>query len=207
MAVGACIGIQQLSQADLVAVAEVAARGMVDDPMVVRVFGSDPKKRLRRLTNFYVKVACFIEARGSLLGAFEGGTLVGVIGAMRPGLCQPGPLDALRMIPTLVANLWPAPAFRLKDWLDDWGRHDLPERHWHIGLLSVEPRVQGGGIGTRLMTEHCARMDEAQTVSYLETDQAINVRFYEKFGYRVAGRAPVIGVSNWFMRREPVAVR
>jgi ribosomal protein S18 acetylase RimI-like enzyme len=180
---------------------------MADDPLVVQVFGSDPKKRLRRLTNFYRKVARFIEARGHLLGAFERGTLVGVIGAMRPGLCQPDALNALRMIPTLVANLWPAAAFRLKNWLDDWSRHDLREEHWHVGLLSVEPAVQGLGVGTKLMVEHCARMDEAETVSYLETDKAINVRFYQKFGYRVAGQAPVLGVLNWFMKRQPLVRR
>jgi ribosomal protein S18 acetylase RimI-like enzyme len=143
----------------------------------------------------------FIHLNGELLGAFEREILVGVIGAMRPGFCQPRPLDALRIVPMMVKHNSPAISLRLKRWVDGWGRHDPREDHWHIGLLAVEPRVQGLGVGTQLMVDHCARMDEARTVSYLETDCAINVRFYEKFGYRIAGQARVLGATSWFMKR------
>ena len=29
------------------------------------------------------------------------------------------------------------------------------------------------------------------------------MRFYERFGFELVGEQPVIGVTNWFMRREP----
>jgi ribosomal protein S18 acetylase RimI-like enzyme len=201
--VGARVGLREVSTRG-VAAAELAARGMADDPMVVKVFGADPAKRLRRLAHFYAKIVRFIRGRGELRGAFERGTLVGVIGTMRPGFCQPGTLDAVRILPTLVANLSPAAAMRLKHWIDEWARHDPREDHWHVGLLSVEPHVQGFGVGTKLIAEHCAHMDEAATVSYLETDKASNVRFYQRFGYGVIGQASVLGVTNWFMKRLPV---
>jgi GNAT superfamily N-acetyltransferase len=95
----------------------------------------------------------------------------------------------------------PAAALRVKQWVDAWARHDPRDDHWHVWLLTVEPHVQGLGVGTKLMIEHCARMDEAGDVSYLETDKAINVRFYQKFGYRIAGQEQVLGVTNWFMKR------
>jgi len=41
------------------------------------------------------------------------------------------------------------------------------------------------------------------SIGYLETDKRENVRFYERFGFEVIAREPVIGVPNWFMRREP----
>jgi hypothetical protein len=44
-------------------------------------------------------------------------------------------------------------------------------------------------------------MDRLGATSYLETDKAINVRFYQKFGYHIVGQAPVLGVANWFMKR------
>ena len=149
----------------------------------------------------------FIQSKGGFLGAFERGTLVGVIGTMRPGCCQPGPFDALRFVPTLLANNPPAAALRVKRWLDEWARHDPREDHWHVGLLTVEPHVQGLGVGTKLMIEHCARMDEAGAVSYLETDKAINVRFYQKFGLSHRRPGPGAGrhelVHETDRRRRP----
>jgi hypothetical protein len=37
------------------------------------------------------------------------------------------------------------------------------------------------------------------------SDKPENVRFYERFGFEPVGQEPVIGVPNWFMRREPRA--
>jgi RimJ/RimL family protein N-acetyltransferase len=198
---GRRIGLRALTRTEFRPAAELAARGMIDDPILVQVFGPNPKKRLRRLAHYYAYGMRFIHSNGDLLGAFEREILVGVIGATRPGFCQPRPLDALRIVPMMVKHNSPAISLRLKRWVDGWGRHDPREDHWHIGLLAVEPRVRGLGVGTRLMVEHCARVDEARTVSYLETDSAINVRFYEKFGYRIAGQARVLGVASWFMKR------
>jgi ribosomal protein S18 acetylase RimI-like enzyme len=68
--------------------------------------------------------------------------------------------------------------------------------------LAVEPRLQGMGIGSRILTEHCGRLDERGQVGYLETDKPGNVVLYERFGYEVIGEAEIIGVRNWFMLRR-----
>jgi len=52
-----------------------------------------------------------------------------------------------------------------------------------------------------MLAEFCARMDECGALSYLETDKSENVRFYQKFGFRVIEEAPVLGIPNWFMSR------
>ncbi|HEX4069719.1 MAG TPA: GNAT family N-acetyltransferase, partial [Planctomycetaceae bacterium] len=69
------------------------------------------------------------------------------------------------------------------------------------GLVTVDSHLQGRGIGTQLMTEHCAQMDGRGTTSYLETDKAINVRFYQKFGFQIVTQEQVLGTTNWFMKR------
>jgi hypothetical protein len=46
-------------------------------------------------------------------------------------------------------------------------------------------------------------MDSRKAVSYLETDKSANVRFYEKFRFKVLAQAEVLGLPNWFMSREP----
>jgi ribosomal protein S18 acetylase RimI-like enzyme len=58
------------------------------------------------------------------------------------------------------------------------------------------------GIGSKLMRVFSAQMDAAGEDAYLETDKAINVRFYERFGFEVVGEEEVLGVTNYFMIRR-----
>jgi hypothetical protein len=201
MDIGARIGFRELSRAEIEPAVRLLARGMRDNPILVKAFGPDPEKRQRRLARYYAQVVPFTQPKGGFLGAFAGGTLVGVMGTLRPGCCRPGLLDVLRFVPSLLANNTPAAALRVKRWQDAWARHDPREDHWHVGLVAVDSNVQGMGVGTRLVSEHCARMDRLGATSYLETDKAINVRFYQKFGFHIVGHEPVLGVSNWFMNR------
>ena len=53
------------------------------------------------------------------------------------------------------------------------------------------------------MADYCHRLDQTAMLSYLGTDKPENVRLYERFGYAVAAEADVIGVTSWFMTREP----
>jgi ribosomal protein S18 acetylase RimI-like enzyme len=84
-----------------------------------------------------------------------------------------------------------------------WSARDLDERHSHLGPLAVDADLQGRGIGTRILSEYCRRLDRPGEVGYLETNKPENVRLYEHHGFTVIGTDTVIGVSNWFMRREP----
>lgn len=204
MDAGARVILRELSPTEIEPAVGLLARGMRDNPVIVRAFGANPEKRQRRLSRYYARVVPYTQPKGRFLGAFakRDGRLIGVIGTLRPGCCQPRLLDVLRFVPTIVANNSPIGALRVKRWQDAWARHDPLEAHWHVGLVAVDADVQGLGIGTTLMTEHCARMDPLGATSYLETDKAINVRFYERFGFRVVRQEPVLGVTNWFMKRE-----
>jgi ribosomal protein S18 acetylase RimI-like enzyme len=97
----------------------------------------------------------------------------------------------------------PRTAARIGKWVSDWRRRDPDEPHVHLGPLAVDRELQGQGIGSVMLAEHCRRLDADGALGYLETDKAENVRFYSKQGYEVVDEAPVIGVRCWFMRREP----
>ena len=85
---------------------------------------------------------------------------------------------------------------RVGQWLDAWGKHDPDEPHVHLGPLGVDAHLQGQGVGSLILAEHCRRLDAAGILGYLETDKPDNVRLYERFGYVVTAEAPVIGVPN-----------
>jgi ribosomal protein S18 acetylase RimI-like enzyme len=178
----------------------VIARGMRDNPLHVAAYGDDPERRLRSHARLTQGLFRSFPAQQPICAARDG-ALVGVTGVAPVGTCKPTASQRLRLLPTVIA-LGPRTAGRVGRWIAAWGERDPDEPHVHLGPLAVDAHLQGQGIGSRIMDEHCRRLDDAGELGYLETDKAENVRFYERFGFEVTDEAPVIGVPNWFMRRE-----
>jgi ribosomal protein S18 acetylase RimI-like enzyme len=81
----------------------------------------------------------------------------------------------------------------------------VPEPHWYLWAVGVEPRLHGQGLGTLLVRDGLARADRDGTPVYLETETAGNVGYYERLGFSVAeeATAPGVGVPIWLMVRRP----
>ena len=200
------VSIGPIQRSEIPAVLDVIARGMRDNPIHVAVYGHDPEERFagqRQMFEAGFEIAGL--DRDMLVARRPDGTVVGVCGMMAPDEALPGGVDQLRLLRRIL-KLGPGPALRLLRWIDTWSRLDLKHPHWHVGPVAVDPRYQGQGVGTRLMQVFCNKMDAAGEVAYLETDKLINVTFYERFGFEVVHREDVLGVPNWFMRRDPQPV-
>jgi len=198
------LALRELARADLKEAARLLSRGMCNNPANVRAFGiGNVLRRQRALARFFVPVLHGLYRRGVVVGAFHEGTLVGVCGMARPTLCQPGVLEKLSVVPSVVlANPVSAPLGVLR-WVGEWARRDPTEPHWHLGPLAVDSHLQGLGIGSAMLAAFCERMDGLRALSYLETDKSENVRFYQRFGFTVIAEAVVVGVRCWFMSRRP----
>jgi ribosomal protein S18 acetylase RimI-like enzyme len=59
------------------------------------------------------------------------------------------------------------------------------EAHWYLQLLMTDPALQGRGLGTALMNDALARVDEQGVGSSLETQNEANLAFYARFGFEV----------------------
>jgi len=165
----------------------VLARGMRDNPLHIAAYGEDPEQRYRRIAHLFGRSARQLAwDRHMVVARDMDGTIVGVCGMTAPGACVPRPADQVRMLPTLL-GLGPRTALRVMRWLGVWSKRDLATPHWHVGPLAVDADLQGQGIGSDLMRVFCARMDAAGADAYLETDKAVNVRFYHTFGFEVIG--------------------
>jgi ribosomal protein S18 acetylase RimI-like enzyme len=182
--------------------ADVLARGMRDNPLHVELFGPDPERRVRRQARL-MRAFFAHTPTNEPLGVWQDGRLVACTGVLLDGGCRPAARESLAMAPA-IASLGPVCAARMAAWLRVWREHDPDEPHAHLGPFAVDRHLQGRGIGTVLLAEHCRRLDATGTVGYLETDKSENVHFYERGGYRVIGEAPTLGVTAWFMRRPPV---
>jgi GNAT superfamily N-acetyltransferase len=197
--VNSAIEVCDLRPEEVDEAAGVLGRGMGDNPLNVAAFGDDPERRVRLHARGMRVMFRAVSAQQPIC-AIRDGTLVGVTGVAPVGTCKPSATERLRLLPSFVA-LGPRTAAQVVRWMSVWGRRDPEEPHVHLGPFAVDAHLQGQGIGSLIMQEHCRRLDAAREVGYLETDKPENVRFYERFGYEVIGEQPVIGVPNWFMRR------
>ncbi|MBI6628932.1 GNAT family N-acetyltransferase [Pontibaca salina] len=197
------VEVRALAPSDLPAAAAVLTVGMADNPLHIRVFGSNPKARRRRLSRFLVPLIAYVQANGQVLGAYEQGDLVGVLGMIAPGRCRPGLRDRLRFAGAFAVGMSPFVLWRLRRWLALWARHDPDTPHWHLGPLAVLPARQRRGIGRQLVMHCCAQLDTLGANAWLETDLEINVTFYRTFGFAEVGQDHVLNVPAWFMHRSP----
>ena len=92
--------------------------------------------------------------------------------------------------------------WRKSIWHKEWAHHDPLSQHWHLGPIGVVPSHQGLGIGSMLMQRFCKEVDACLAKAYLETDLDENVRFYEKFGFKVIAESKIFDVKNRYMSRD-----
>ena len=202
MAQNPTLTLRELRRDELRDAAQLVGRGMNDNPTDVRAFaGQDTEDRCRALARFFVPVLQGLYVRGSILGAFGNGALIGVCGVSRPGFCQPALLEKLSVLPAVACGNSLGTPLRVLRWVGEWSRRDPTESHWHLGPVAVDPSFQGQGIGTFMLQAFCSIVDGFRSLSYLETDKSENVRFYQKFGFTVVSETEVLGVANWFMLR------
>lgn len=84
-------------------------------------------------------------------------------------------------------------------------REFVPDDHWYLQTLGVDPEHQGKGYGSLLMEYMLDKIDNTQPLPiYLETSIEINVNFYKKFGFRVVREEFIsdTGVYQWYLLRD-----
>ena len=80
----------------------------------------------------------------------------------------------------------------------------MPEPHWYLMVVGVDPDLQGRGLGTALVKDGLGRADQDNAPCYLDTAEERNLTFYERLGFKVVetttlGRG---GPQAWGMRRN-----
>ena len=179
---------------------------MLDYPMHIAVYGSDPIRRLHSLRRVYRNMIPMMSmASHSLMAVDEFDDIVGVCGVFAPGECRQSAEQRNRLMESAMLS-GPDVLVRMSRWFGAWDALDPEIRHWHIGPLAVDMPFQGMGIGSALISQLTALLDQAGDAAYLETDDSGNVEFYKRFGFAVIDEQVVLGIPNWFMLRPPGAV-
>ena len=177
----------------------VAGRALSTSPTSIWVYGEEPIHRVRASLDLFVP---FVGAMTDPIGALLGDHVVGICAAAAPDACI-GSLapPELREPPATVGG--PGDPTRGQYVWSLYCGRDLDERHWHLGPVSVEPGLQGAGIGGLMLRAFGEQMDDAGEVAWLETDKPENVVFYRRAGWEVADEVTEHDLTSWWMRRDP----
>ena len=83
--------------------------------------------------------------------------------------------------------------------------HPMERPHDYLWFLGVHPRLQGAGVGSRLLASKTARLDAAGRPGFLETATPRNVPLYARYGFETVGeyRPAPDGPLIWAMWRDP----
>jgi GNAT superfamily N-acetyltransferase len=203
--------VRQATSADITTLARVLARAFADDPFyawLVRRMGeaADGAREQRILHTFDVMLR---RMSADLNETYTPSDLSGAALWKRPAEYKLSVPLQLQLLPAFARAMgWlRIPTFlsllkHLEVLHDRW----VPEPHFYLFVLGVEPARQRCGLGTQLLGPVLARCDALQKRAYLETTKADNLPFYARHGFEVVhvledGRWPTF----WSMRREPVA--
>jgi GNAT superfamily N-acetyltransferase len=83
---------------------------------------------------------------------------------------------------------------------------DIPEQHWYLLLVGVEPKRQGHGLGAQLLKPTLSRAEREGVPCYLETEEPRKVAFYLRCGFEQLVDGETVahtGVRFWTFRRNP----
>lgn len=195
-----------LSKQHLEPAGQALGRALVDDPAWLYVLPS-PEQRARNLVWLLNMGLRYAERFGEVLAT--GSPVIGAAVWLPPGetTITPDRLDQVGFA-AAPARLG-AEAFtrfeRFVDRLAEMHATLMPEPHWYLMTLGVEPAMQGRGAGRQLLQPVIERADRDGLPCYLETTLERNVSFFARHGFRHVGEASLPGAPRtWLMMRRAV---
>jgi GNAT superfamily N-acetyltransferase len=117
--------------------------------------------------------------------------------------------DQLRLLPAFarISGWARLPALlQMLHYMESLHARLLPEPHWMLLLLGVDPAQQRRGLGSLLLGPVLAQCDRERSKAYLETSRVENLEFYGRHGFEVAHVDERPGWPKlWFMIRPASA--
>ena len=184
--------ISFMEKSDIQESAKVLSIAMLNAQLHIAVLQGNSENERQEIEKMFCEL--FVQLPGIVFLAKENKKIIGV---MRMKSCEGyKPIDTPRDSKDENDIDW-----RKSVWHTEWARHEPLSQHWHLGPIGVLPSYQGLGIGSMLMERFCKEVDDCMAEAYLETDVDKNVRFYEKFGFKVVSESEIFNVQNRYMLR------
>lgn len=175
---------------------EILAGAFFKDPLFV-YFWPDEKARYvqtRVVIEFFLSVSA-----NTFCIDLPDGDCAGVLGAFAPGEYPPSFLRSMTLIPKLVSMILKSLRYtpmsvmaQLKTFYQGVERMRPKLPHWYIVIVGVDPRLQGKGIGAKLLEEVFVKAREQAAPVYLECSNPRSLEFYAKHGFEIEQEMPSV---------------
>ncbi|WP_324192393.1 GNAT family N-acetyltransferase [Nocardia transvalensis] len=116
-----------------------------------------------------------------------------------------GVLDAFAEIESRMVELAGDRVEAMREAEQALSPHRPTEPTWFLGVVGVDPQLQGRGLGKAVIRPGLAEADRAGLPAYLETSDERNVHIYRSLGFEVTAEVELTrgGPRTWSMVREP----
>ena len=194
--------VVRLDESRLGEASDVLARAFHDDPAWVWLI-PDAEKRRRLLpwlfrVGFDVTAADLWTTEGIVRGAARW------VPPGRPPMRIGPTLKALATTPFRLGTAI-APFLAYGRAVEALRAEVMPEPHWYLAGIGVDPSAQGRGIGAALLQPGLNAAARAALPAVLLTNNEANLRFYRRHGFEVVGEQPTPknGPNAWAMVKAP----
>lgn len=190
--------------ADVAQIARVLGRAFEGDPFNAWMF-PDAKELPRRSRRLYAIEAGFeYLPHGRVEVAELHGRVVGAAMWADPATSGAASTMALlRSAPHFAGLFEPRRLPVILRGMGMLGASAPSTRHWYLSELGTDPDVRGAGAGVALLRSGLRRADESGLPVHLESSNADNLPFYERFGFRTTREIAVPeGPTLYAMLRE-----
>ncbi len=179
---------------DLLDAREVSRAGR----LLARAFAADPvigyylTNGLRRQLGFraFFRAALYESLpHGAVYAARNDETLVGAAAWLPPNPPELPSDRHARVSSAMVRMLYPARAGKLFAGFSGLAALHPSEPHWYLMFVGVEPRLQGSGVGSSLLSPVLEQANADGTLCYLETPFSETHRFYEQLGFTITSKS------------------
>ena len=183
--------------------AEALSRAFHDDPLQQYVF-PDPEVR-KKLSPVHFRPVIEYGLRFGRVWTTVG-TPNGAAVCLPPGSTnvteERAAAAGLDKLPLHIGREAAGRFFSVLEFLDPFHTEDLPEPHWYVMIVGVEPDAQGQGLGRKILGPMLESARQTRHPCYLETAQPANVPFYQKLGFKLVRSLtePGSGLDLWTFR-------
>ena len=195
--------IRSMQQTDVDVVATSLANAFMSDPLQTYTFPDEEERREKSPAHFKA-----ILEFGLMFGeVYASDNAEGAVVWLRPNETDITPEKAeqggLTKLPELLGEDAANRFFSVLEFIDPHHKQDVPEPHWYIMVIGVDPAHQGKGLAKSLLQPVMNKATANGNSIYLETAQPLNVPFYQRLGFKILKEIeePVSGLKVWTFKK------
>jgi len=181
------------------------AEAFVNEPGTVATIRKSLEKRLPLLRKHFGAQTKFSLPRGVSRGAFLNGELVGVMIISAPGKETITNLEMAKLLLSALFQTNPGILWRgMKSSMED-DAHRPKEPNSRRETIAVDPKRQGRGIGSTMLSYLTDLADREGVLTYLSTTDPKTVPFYKTHGFRIISETNELGIPNYHLVRKLIS--